>query len=31
MKQHLYLKYQLWLLLFLPPCLMAQNKVEKMP
>ena len=31
MKQHLYLKYQLWLLLFLPTSLMAQNKEEKMP
>ena len=30
MKQHHYLKYQLWLLLFLPTCLMAQNKEEKM-
>ena len=31
MKQHHYLKYQLWLLLFLPTSLMAQNKEEKMP
>ena len=31
MKHHHYLKYQLWLLLFLPTCLMAQNKEEKMP
>lgn len=31
MKHHHYLIYQLWLLLFLPTSLMAQNKEEKMP
>ena len=31
MKQHHYMKYLFVLLLFLPTCLMAQNKEEKMP
>ena len=31
MKHHHYMKYLFVLLLFLPTCLMAQNKEEKMP
>lgn len=31
MKLHHYMKYLFVLLLFLPTCLMAQNKEEKMP